>query len=208
MQISNAASSPALTQAGQTGATTSNTPTVPASQDGSRATTLKASPRPTQDEAVSISPAATAALSEDSRNTAAGASSKQADSSRDSNASHRANLRTTDTDATDAADAADIDADGDIDADPDIDASADTDTNAAADAETTDSASESAGANDSGDDSNDPSGDNISPLKSFAYGTLGLERPDQTQQETSSFYTAGRWLAAGVTIGGLISLLA
>jgi hypothetical protein len=46
----------------------------------------------------------------------------------------------------------------------------------------------------------------VSPLKSFTYGSLGLERPDQTQQETNSFYTAGRWLAAGITIGGLISL--
>ena len=45
-----------------------------------------------------------------------------------------------------------------------------------------------------------------SPLKSFTYGSLGLERPDQTQQEANSFYTAGRWLAAGITIGGLISL--
>lgn len=208
MQISNAASSPALTQAGQSGATTSSTSTVPASQDGSRASTLKAPSGPTQDEAVSISPAGTAALAKDSSDTAESASTPQADASQDSNANHRASLKTTDTDATEAVDAADIDADGDIDADRDIDASADTDTNAATDAENADSASESASASDSGDDSNDSSGDNVSPLKSFAYGTLGLERPDQTQQETNSFYTAGRWLAAGITIGGLISLLA
>ncbi|MHB9835772.1 hypothetical protein Q8F57_013150 [Paraburkholderia terrae] len=49
---------------------------------------------------------------------------------------------------------------------------------------------------------------NVSPVKAFAYGALGLERPDQPQDERNSFYTAGKWLAAGLTIGGLISLLA
>lgn len=48
----------------------------------------------------------------------------------------------------------------------------------------------------------------VSPVKAFAYGALGLERPDQPQDERNSFYTAGKWLAAGLTIGGLISLLA
>jgi hypothetical protein len=48
---------------------------------------------------------------------------------------------------------------------------------------------------------------NTSPLKSFTYGTLGLERPDQPQDNQNAFYTAGRWLAAGLTIGGIISLL-
>jgi hypothetical protein len=48
---------------------------------------------------------------------------------------------------------------------------------------------------------------NASPLKSFTYGTLGLERPDQSQDNRNPFYTAGRWLAAGLTIGGIISLL-
>ena len=45
-------------------------------------------------------------------------------------------------------------------------------------------------------------------VKSLAYGTLGLERPDQPQQDRNEFYTAGRWIAAGLTIGGIISLLA
>jgi hypothetical protein len=48
---------------------------------------------------------------------------------------------------------------------------------------------------------------NVSPLKSLAYGTLGLERPDQSQENRNPFYTAGRWIAAGLTIGGIISLL-
>jgi hypothetical protein len=47
----------------------------------------------------------------------------------------------------------------------------------------------------------------VSPVKAFAYGALGLERPDQPQDERNGFYTAGKWLAAGLTIGGLISLL-
>jgi hypothetical protein len=47
----------------------------------------------------------------------------------------------------------------------------------------------------------------VSPVKAFAYGALGLERPDQPQDERNAFYTAGKWLAAGLTIGGLISLL-
>ena len=46
-----------------------------------------------------------------------------------------------------------------------------------------------------------------SAVKSFAYGTLGLERPDQHQEERNAFYTAGRWLAAGITVGGIVSLL-
>lgn len=47
-----------------------------------------------------------------------------------------------------------------------------------------------------------------SPVKSFTYGTLGLERPDKPEEETNGYYTAGRWLAAGITIGGLIALVA
>lgn len=47
----------------------------------------------------------------------------------------------------------------------------------------------------------------VSAVKSLAYGTLGLERPDQPQQDRNTFYTAGRWIAAGLTVGGIISLL-
>ncbi|MFB9124633.1 hypothetical protein E2553_26810 [Paraburkholderia dipogonis] len=56
--------------------------------------------------------------------------------------------------------------------------------------------------------SEDTSASSVSAVKSFAYGTLGLERPDQPQEAHNAFYTAGRWLAAGITIGGIISLLA
>ncbi|NKJ45801.1 hypothetical protein CIC12_03395 [Burkholderia sp. SG-MS1] len=46
-----------------------------------------------------------------------------------------------------------------------------------------------------------------SAVQSFAYGTLGLERPDQPHDDGNAFYTAGRWLAAGITVGGIVSLL-
>jgi hypothetical protein len=52
----------------------------------------------------------------------------------------------------------------------------------------------------------DPAVD-VSAVKSFAYGTLGLERPDQVPETHNPFYTAGRWLAAGITVGGIVSLL-
>ena len=57
-------------------------------------------------------------------------------------------------------------------------------------------------------EANDTDPSQVSPVKAFAYGALGLERPDQPHDEQNSFYTAGKWLAAGLTIGGLISLLA
>jgi len=68
--------------------------------------------------------------------------------------------------------------------------------NAIQDGEVSDSAGESASTTDT------------SAVKALAYGTLGLERPDQPHEERNAFYTAGRWLAAGITIGGIISLLA
>lgn len=46
-----------------------------------------------------------------------------------------------------------------------------------------------------------------SAVKSFTYGTLGLERPDQPQEAGNEYYTAGRWLAAGATLWGIIALL-
>lgn len=45
-----------------------------------------------------------------------------------------------------------------------------------------------------------------SALKSFAYGTLGLERPEAAAANTDGFYTAGKWVAAAATVGGIISL--
>ncbi|MFL9911439.1 hypothetical protein [Paraburkholderia sp. RL17-337-BIB-A] len=38
----------------------------------------------------------------------------------------------------------------------------------------------------------------VSAVKSFAYGTLGLERSNPRQEERNAFYAAGRWLAAGI----------
>lgn len=65
------------------------------------------------------------------------------------------------------------------------------------------------------DASTDPSTDastgkpaqSSSPIKSFTYGTLGLESPEQQSEQKDSYYSAGRWLAAAVTVGGIISLL-
>ncbi|WP_052382223.1 hypothetical protein [Paraburkholderia kururiensis] len=74
-------------------------------------------------------------------------------------------------------------------------------------------ASQSADA--SADGSTDPSTDpstgkqaqSSSPIKSFTYGTLGLESPEQQSEQKDSYYSAGRWLAAAVTVGGIISLI-
>ena len=43
--------------------------------------------------------------------------------------------------------------------------------------------------------------------KSFVYGALGLERPEKTEGKSSDGYDFGRWMAAGVTIGTIISVL-
>lgn len=50
-----------------------------------------------------------------------------------------------------------------------------------------------------------------SAVKSFVYGTLGLEKPaaePQPEQTSDQYYKAGRWLAAAATVGTLVSLLA
>lgn len=55
-----------------------------------------------------------------------------------------------------------------------------------------------------------------SAIKSLAYGTLGLEKPvaekeepkkDEPQKKDDEYYTAGRWIAAAVTVGSIISIL-
>ncbi|MBN3762440.1 hypothetical protein [Burkholderia sp. Ac-20365] len=87
-------------------------------------------------------------------------------------------------------------------ADPDTAvASTGTDTDSPASTDTTTETDEAA-------NGTDGSTANVSPVKAFAYGALGLERPDQPRDEQNAFYTAGKWLAAGLTVGGLISLLA
>lgn len=55
--------------------------------------------------------------------------------------------------------------------------------------------------------STDKQAQSSSPIKSFTYGTLGLESPEQQSEQKDSYYSAGRWLAAAVTIGGIVSLL-
>jgi hypothetical protein len=49
-------------------------------------------------------------------------------------------------------------------------------------------------------------GEQASSVKSFACGAIGLDNPDAKQGETNQFYTAGKIVAAAVTIGKLISL--
>jgi hypothetical protein len=46
---------------------------------------------------------------------------------------------------------------------------------------------------------------NAEPVRSLVDGVLGLERPD-LPADPNEAYSAGRWLAAGLTIGGIISL--
>jgi len=46
---------------------------------------------------------------------------------------------------------------------------------------------------------------NAEPVRSLVYGALGLERPDQPTDPNEA-YSVGRWLAAGLAIGGIISL--
>lgn len=75
---------------------------------------------------------------------------------------------------------------------------------AAAMAQDENTAQEGAGSDSAGESAPDSG---TSAVQSFAYGTLGLERPDQHQEERNAFYTAGRWLAAGITVGGIVSLL-
>ncbi|MFM0325569.1 hypothetical protein [Caballeronia glebae] len=48
--------------------------------------------------------------------------------------------------------------------------------------------------------------DQPSSVKSFAYGALGLERPEVQATDTNGFYTAGKWVAAAATIGSIVSL--
>jgi len=46
---------------------------------------------------------------------------------------------------------------------------------------------------------------NAEPVKSLVYGALGLERPDKPDDPNRG-YALGRWIAAGITLGGVISL--
>jgi hypothetical protein len=46
---------------------------------------------------------------------------------------------------------------------------------------------------------------NAQPVRSLVYGALGLERPD-LPTDPNEAYSVGRWLAAGLAIGGIVSL--
>jgi hypothetical protein len=46
----------------------------------------------------------------------------------------------------------------------------------------------------------------VSPMKELAAGALGLDSPDAPDTDTNTFYTAGKVIAAAVTIGKIISL--
>ncbi|HEY4803408.1 MAG TPA: hypothetical protein VIH96_12400 [Paraburkholderia sp.] len=67
-----------------------------------------------------------------------------------------------------------------------------------------------ASSDDTGNGGDASSGDSASqtdaqPVKSLVYGALGLERPDQPDDPNQA-YTLGHWIAAGITLGGIISL--
>jgi hypothetical protein len=87
-------------------------------------------------------------------------------------------------DTADSGDAA-ADANDATDASDTSDASDGTDTSAATDATSTPA--------------------DAQPMKSLVYGALGLERPD-APADPNHTYTLGRWIAAGITLGGIISL--
>jgi hypothetical protein len=95
--------------------------------------------------------------------------------------------------AADNNDQADSDTDGDIDSGN----GTEDDSVQAADSDTVPVASEAAQT----DDPQAPS-----TPKSFVYGALGLERPEHSGKPPDG-YDFGRWVAAGVTIGTIISIL-
>ncbi|WP_233888884.1 hypothetical protein [Paraburkholderia flagellata] len=72
-----------------------------------------------------------------------------------------------------------------------------------------DTASDAADTTDTSDTSDvtdgTPTPANAQPVKSLVYGALGLERPD-APADPNHTYTIGRWIAAGITLGGIISL--
>lgn len=50
-----------------------------------------------------------------------------------------------------------------------------------------------------------------SPVKSFAYGALGLPEPlpgdTPPAKPENTYFTAGKWVAAAATVGSIVSLL-
>ncbi|KQB02682.1 hypothetical protein CGT92_08505 [Vibrio metoecus] len=41
-------------------------------------------------------------------------------------------------------------------------------------------------------------------VESFTYGALGMEHPDKIKEEEDSSYSAGQYLSAAATIGGIL----
>ena len=76
-------------------------------------------------------------------------------------------------------------------------------------ADSDDSASDAADTTDASDATSASDGTTTpaeaQPVKSLVYGALGLERPD-APADPNHTYTLGRWIAAGITLGGIISL--
>ncbi|QQX79473.1 hypothetical protein JK628_18385 [Shewanella sp. KX20019] len=48
--------------------------------------------------------------------------------------------------------------------------------------------------------------DDGTDLKSFAFGALGLDHPEQVEEKEDSSYTAGQYVKAAATIGGMIAM--
>ncbi|EOX3351873.1 hypothetical protein [Vibrio cholerae] len=41
-------------------------------------------------------------------------------------------------------------------------------------------------------------------VQAFAYGAIGMDHPDKVQEEKDTAYSAGRYLSAAATIGGIL----
>lgn len=44
-------------------------------------------------------------------------------------------------------------------------------------------------------------------VESFTYGALGMDHPDKIKEKDDSSYSAGQYLSAAATIGGLLMIL-
>ncbi|HAS6202102.1 TPA: hypothetical protein I7162_11495 [Vibrio vulnificus] len=44
-------------------------------------------------------------------------------------------------------------------------------------------------------------------VESFTYGALGMDHPDKIKEEDDGSYSAGQYLSAAATIGGLLMIL-
>lgn len=44
-------------------------------------------------------------------------------------------------------------------------------------------------------------------VEAFTYGALGMDHPDEIQKEADSSYSAGQYLSAAATVGGMLLIL-